>query len=281
VGGGYNPGNSFEAYDISESKWSSKAVLDYWGEFPAACALDGKIYYMGGWYQNPAYDYLQVYDPASNSWEMKAPMPRNRTGHMAFPIGGKIFVTGGYSEWPAEEFYNMIDVYDPAEDSWSTLASPPGSSDLTSRWGFGACMAGGRIYVIGGTDAIDYMPPGTTIPALDIVEVYNPETNTWSKRASMPTPRWGLAAVTVGDKIYAIGGYSEWEPKTFTPVVEVYDPATDTWEAQGSLPKARGSIVAVEHEGIIYIPGGGGFEARDEWDYFSSYDPACGASAQK
>ena len=37
-------------------------------------------------------------------------------------------------------------------------------------------------------------------------EMYDPATNTWAARAPMPTPRHGITAVTVGDRIHVISG---------------------------------------------------------------------------
>jgi hypothetical protein len=37
-------------------------------------------------------------------------------------------------------------------------------------------------------------------------EEYDPRTNTWTARAPMPTPRHGLTAVTVDDRIYVVSG---------------------------------------------------------------------------
>src|SRR3972149_5612909 len=53
--------------------------------------------------------------------------------------------------------------------------------------------------VVGGTDG------GT---ALGELEVYDPATDEWTRNAPMPTPRFRLAAVSWGGKLYAIGGVS-------------------------------------------------------------------------
>ena len=59
-------------------------------------------------------------------------------------------------------------------------------------------------------------------------EAYCPETNTWSVKAPMPTPRFGLSLAVSGGKIYALGGTTGSGPLT---TVEVYDPATNTWQS--------------------------------------------------
>jgi hypothetical protein len=50
--------------------------------------------------------------------------------------------------------------------------------------------AGGKLYAIGGWDPLT---PGV----LATVEEYNPVTNSWTAKASMPTPRTGLVAVAL------------------------------------------------------------------------------------
>jgi hypothetical protein len=50
-------------------------------------------------------------------------------------------------------------------------------------------------------------PRGGTV--LSTVEEYDPKTNTWTKKANMPTPRVALSTSAVNGKIYAIGGYDK------------------------------------------------------------------------
>ncbi len=47
----------------------------------------------------------------------------------------------------------------------------------------------------------------------------------------MTVARSDLGVIAVNDKIYAIGGRSDWESKEFgvTGLNEMYDPSTDTW----------------------------------------------------
>jgi N-acetylneuraminic acid mutarotase len=95
-------------------------------------------------------------------------------------------------------------------------------------------------------------------PNVDTVEAYNPATNMWKKAASMPTPRFVLAATKGSDgRIYAIGGGSPGPP---TPAalgtVEAYSPATKTWTAIASLPTPRYGLGATSSGGRIYAIGG-------------------------
>jgi N-acetylneuraminic acid mutarotase len=69
-----------------------------------------------------------------------------------------------------------------------------------------------------------------------MVEAYDPVTNTWSTKASMPTARNGLRAEVLDGKLYAVGGH---DGVSSLNVVEIYDPATNTWSTGDSMPTAR------------------------------------------
>jgi hypothetical protein len=53
--------------------------------------------------------------------------------------------------------------------------------------------------------------------------MYDPMSNAWVPRAPMPTPRHGLAAVTIGDRIHVISGGPR-PGGTFSSANEVFVP---------------------------------------------------------
>ena len=114
----------------------------------------------------------------------------------------------------------------------------------TLRYGHAAAVANGKIYVIGGDNG----------SFLGTVEVNDPDTDTWSNGASLPTPRRYLSASTIAGRIYAIGGE---DGTGFLDVVEVYDPGTDTWFASDSMLTARAEHgAAVVSDTKLYAIGG-------------------------
>ena len=74
----------------------------------------------------------------------------------------------------------------------------------------------------------------------------------WIQKASMPTPRHDLQAITVGNQIYAISGGGD----LTSDVVEIYDVDTDTWNQGPSIPTKRGWFGAVLLGQKIYVIGG-------------------------
>jgi hypothetical protein len=78
------------------------------------------------------------------------------------------------------------------------------------------------------------------------VEVYDPATDTWTKKPDMPTARGELSACAVGGKIYAMGGCPLGE--LFRPldrgIVEEYDTGflPKGVDAKGKLPTTWGEV---------------------------------------
>jgi N-acetylneuraminic acid mutarotase len=108
---------------------------------------------------------------------------------------------------------------------------------------------GGKVYAIGG----GIPGPGWITPE-NWTEVYDPKTNTWDRRAPMPTARDGLDAAVVGGKIYVIGGVSFGNPHSAFAENEVYDPGNDTWTNLTPAP-GRGQFSLAALNDTIYAEG--------------------------
>ncbi|UCC43929.1 MAG: hypothetical protein JSU65_12580 [Candidatus Zixiibacteriota bacterium] len=131
----------------------------------------------------------------------------------------------------------------------------------------------GKIYVIGGW--LD----GTSIT--DMVEVYDPATNTWSTAPPLPRPRHHCAPAAVDGILYVIGGYinTDWPAWRAVDTALAYDPATEEWTVRAPMIVGRGEHCAVAYDGKIYVTGGN--------DYYGNvtsvvevYDPATDSWSQ-
>lgn len=149
---------------------------------------------------------------------------------------------------------------DVAEDSWTSKTPMH-----VERTGLGVATVDGKIYAIGGITIGRYMPSiagfvvlgfrdledlGTLVRAN---EEYDPNTDKWTMRASMPTPRILFATAVYQNKIYCIGGKTN---TGYTGVIEVYDPTTDTWETKTPMPTVRSRLTACVVNEKIYLIGG-------------------------
>jgi hypothetical protein len=115
-----------------------------------------------------------------------------------------------------------------------------------------SAVVDGKIYVIGGDQNIHANRSTLGSP---IVEEYDPSTDTWTRKANMPTSRVLPGTCAVGGKVYAIGGLSS-NGETVLSVVEQYNPATDTWTRKANMPTGVWCLCARVVNGKIYTVGG-------------------------
>jgi N-acetylneuraminic acid mutarotase len=142
------------------------------------------------------------YNPATNSWDFLTQSPRSHLGGAGGVINGKFYVAGGFDD-VSNSVTTGLDVYDPATNRWTTRAPMPKARTQGS-----AAVLNNKLYIIGGLDGATV--DGDQGQSVGTVYAYDPATNTWQTKASMPTPRSQLAAATVSAfgnfKILALGG---------------------------------------------------------------------------
>ena len=114
-----------------------------------------------------------------------------------------------------------------AQEEWKRKADMP-----TPRCALNAAVVSNMIYVMGGANNYGFhLSQG----AMATLEIYNPQTDKWSKGPDMPTPRYSFTAGVVNGKIYVVGGASERDRRgklitVSVKTVEVFDPATNAWQ---------------------------------------------------
>jgi N-acetylneuraminic acid mutarotase len=165
-----------------------------------------------------------------DSWVTMESMPTARHSLGVAVVDGKIYAMGGYVNG---RFSNLNEMYDPKTDTWYTKTPLP-----KPRSGFGIAVYQNKIFIFGGSGYISGSVPGF----IETTDVYDPETDTWDTRASIPTPREDLCANVVDNKIYLIGG-NVYVGATWPSLCnknEVYDPETDTWDTKTPLPNYHG-----------------------------------------
>jgi N-acetylneuraminic acid mutarotase len=277
---------SFSVSVAYAQKWSRATPFPEASEEVYGIAANGKFYVFCG--LAPAWTpkgLVYEYDQAADTWTKKKNMPLS-SHHLALAeFKGKIYVFGGFvkpekgpTAWqPIDNVWE----YDPTADSWKALAPLP-----TKRGSPNAVVHNGKIYVIGGAG----LHPGSKETSLHPArphrsmftnEVYDPATNTWETRQSMPTARNHAAAGIVGNKIYIIGGRIGSAFNTFssnTDIVEVYDPETDQWgRLLAPMPTPRSAVAWGTYKGRIYVAGGeerSGRPWQRTYRAVEAYDPA-------
>jgi N-acetylneuraminic acid mutarotase len=116
----------------------------------------------------------------------------------------------------------------------------------------------GKIYCIGGRTYIFNSP--ALARSLDIVEVYDPITDSWSSKASFPNES-AYQAHVVNGQLFVITHYGE---------MYMYNPATDSWTNRTTIPLERyafsvvadNKIIVGDHLSIYSMGGGTTFSDR-------------------
>lgn len=123
----------------------------------------------------------------------------------------------------------------------------------TAREYAASAVLNGKVYVMGGQRTDSGVTPG---PVTNLVEVYDPASNTWSATTPLPTARMGLTAVVMNGRIYAIGGSADGFGTQAVGTVEEYDPATRLWTPRNPMPTPRYFAAAAPLGGEILVAGG-------------------------
>ncbi len=134
----------------------------------------------------------------------------------------------------------------PPPAGWLPRAAVP-----ATRYEAGAVVVAGKIYVFGGFHE-------RRLLALSRVDVYDPATNSWSRRADMPEPTTHRNPVLVGDTVWMVGGFVGNDPGPATTHVWKYDLRGDRWTPGPPLPEPRGGGALYEVGGRLHYIGGYG-----------------------
>ncbi|MCW4046930.1 MAG: hypothetical protein NWE99_05135 [Candidatus Bathyarchaeota archaeon] len=230
-----------------------------------------------------AVAYCSVTASSPNTWTVKTSMNVARAYFGVAVVNGKIYAIGGDEGSETGNcltgtsmtylVVNATEEYDPASDTWVSKTPMP-----TSRALFGTAVYQGKIYCIGGYNgaAVFYGPDSwnwkTEYYDVGANEVYDPATDTWQTRASLPTPRFSAATNIVNGKIYVIGGHTMTDLWRNFNLNEVYDPETDTWTTKTPAPFNVSSPASAVVDGKIFVLGE---DPNANWrNIILIYDPA-------
>jgi N-acetylneuraminic acid mutarotase len=130
-------------------------------------------------------------------WTQAAPLLEPYSEIAVTGLNDRIYVLGGY---PSTRVYvDTVQVYDSATDRWDYTTPLPQPMHHTM-----VATVNGRLYAIGGE--ISRTGVADVGVYLDTVYAYDPASETWTQKASMPTPRSAGSADVIDGKIYVAGG---------------------------------------------------------------------------
>ena len=241
--------------NVAAKKWEVISQLPMGRSAFSTAVVDEKIYLIGGLlfeHEKGTFGLstVEVYDTKNNSWQRVADMPTPRLYAGAAVVDGKIYVVGGYSVIDRRmKILKVVEVYDPQTNTWER------KQDMSMpRRQFGIGVVAAKIYAIGGENFFDFEKP----QRLDQMEVYDPVSDTWAKRADLPSRRDEVKVAVVQDTIYIIGGFG-WPPFGLGAVlatIEAYQPKTNRWREKSDMPNPKTDFSTVVVDDKIYLIGG-------------------------
>jgi len=263
-----------EEYNPITDTWTTKKSMPTARSGFAIVVYQNKIYCIGGTTgdsDNLVSGFtgvVEVYDPATDKWETKTPMPTPRADLCIGVVDGKIYCIGGKKYWGVDPFYqelNTTEVYDPIRNFWITKSPMP-----IPVLGAASGVLDGKIYIVGGSR---HFQAGWDLATVASNQVYDPENDAWSTRASLPTPESYAAAeatsgVTAPKKIYVVGGSNQ---TTYSSVTYAYDSVGTVWSTVASMPTSRVYLAVAVVDDILYAIGG--LDGEDWLDVNEQYIP--------
>jgi hypothetical protein len=114
-------------------------------------------------------------------------LPTSTFKYASAVCGGKIYVINGV-DWYSMQRLQLTQIYDPQNDTWRFGAASPYADSSVGATTLGV-MSPERIYTIG-----------------NFTQIYDPFNDTWLLGREIAPSRWGLAALTIDDTLYVMGG---------------------------------------------------------------------------
>ncbi len=252
-------------YDVDADVWVEGPAFPEPRHHPFAVAVERRVFAFGGYsadfggrWSSRATTHVLDTDSLDDGWREAAPMPAPQAETVGGVLNGRIHLVGGRrpagarnAEWLDHADVTSHQIYDPAADSWDI-----GLPASTARNSAASVVIDGRLHVVGGRTVSGGNTPAHEVLSVD-VDGPGPGMR-WDKAAPMPKAQGGLAAATLGGKLYAFGG------EFFAPGggggvfadAWVYDPAADAWEALAPMPTPRHGLGAVTVGDAIYTIAG-------------------------
>jgi N-acetylneuraminic acid mutarotase len=249
----------------AECQWMALAPSAVERKEGQSAVVGGNMYTFGGY-----FGYLkgtgrtERYEPQGDRWVTLASMPIPVTHMGAVATEESVWLIGGFTGDHPGPVTDAVQVYHVPTNTWSfgpPLPAPRGSG--------AASRVGRKIHAFGGV-----LPNRHTDTGDHYVMDLDNLAAGWQTAAPLPEPRNHLGAVTVGGRIYAIGGQKGHDGgRSNTRFLHVYDPVTNAWTRLADLPTGRSHFEpgTLTMDGKILLVGG----SDDNTDFADvlEYDP--------
>ena len=250
-------------------RWAPKAALPIpRSEMAWATEYAGRLHVIGGYGEGRVNrGYHHVYNPVKDTWHQAAALPRGANHVAVVTLNGRIYAFGGFIEQNRNPDANAY-VYDVSRNQWEAVAPMP-----RPRGAAAAVALGGKVHLIGRASA-----PTEERASVGWHEVYDPQSDSWSRRKALPGARDHVGCVAYQNRIHVVGGrFNTFEYNT--AFHHVYLPERDTWELRAPMPTARSGHGMVIYRDRFFAMGGeGGIinkpGQQTVFGQMESYDPS-------
>lgn len=226
-------------------QWAPRADVPAAIQETAAVAVGAEVYVLGGFEGTTVTDKTQIYDVTGDLWSVFAPpLPKAVHHANAAVVGGTIYVTGDLRTF-AFTVADDVWAYNVGVDTDWVVRNPmprPRGASVTG-------VIDGLIYVAGGL--------GDGATAVDLVDSYDPATDTWTPLAPLPAPRDHACGGVIDGILYVAGGRTG-DPDGPQPTLYAYDPTTNQWSMRAPMPTGRGGTACGVIDGTLIVVGGEG-----------------------
>jgi len=215
----------------------------------------------------------------SGGWAAKAAMPSARSDMQAVPYGdeGHIAVIGGKNS--NSSVISDVLSYDPLLDKFTELEPLPGP-----RYRFGATHGpNGDVWLSGGLASDERSYDSEQLAS---TLVYRAASGKWESGPDLSTPRGDHCMATIGNTIYAIGGWTTGYVDLASVEALDLSQSQPTWQPVADMPAPRGDLLCRCAGNKVYVAGGY-HDPEGEWRPSSfqktlfEYDPASNSWATK
>lgn len=244
---GSEPLDAVEAYDPAANSWRKLPPMPTPRALFGAAVVGKKIYAIGGDTGQARLASVEVFDTETESWSRGPALPRPLSNAGITVLGETIYAAGG--SWGMEAGMRHVAetlALDTRSGQWRSLASissPRSHAEL-------AALAG-RLYIAGGS-ADEVGPHAKPAQWFDIVESYDPRSDSWRAEKALPAAHSG-ALVATGGRLYSIGGGSSGVADWAT--VYSFSPGRG-WSEEPSMPTGRSTLAAAALGHLIFALGG-------------------------
>ncbi|KAL0054263.1 hypothetical protein WJX82_006341 [Trebouxia sp. C0006] len=208
---------------------------------------------------------VELYDSSENKWSRGIPMPNRESFAGCAVLQSEVALLGGGLHGRSMTLYN------PTAQSWRTAEAPhtPHLHSAVASMQDSLFVLGGRAGNGTGSE-LRTVEVCSSIPTGTSSEFEGPTPVEWLFTSHMTVPRTCLAAASLGDSLYAVGGQAG---RQIWDTVESYDAQQDAWvQLPGHMHSERKYTSAGVLHGRLYVAGGM-TSTRTRLASVEAYDP--------